>query len=205
MELFFYLFASIIVISSVLVVISSNPIYSVLWLIFTFCNASGLMILLGAEFLAMMLIVIYVGAIAVLFLFVVMMLDIRLAEPKSCFRKNLFVGSIIAAVMLFDLALVILLATKSIGIDVNPAFIIPDSLSNSHAIGQLLYTEFILPFQTAGIILFVAMVSCIVLTLRRTEGVKRQNVRDQLQRNKDNSLSIVKTANVKGIEGISYE
>lgn len=205
MVIFFYLFATLIIISSFLVVFSKNPVYSVLWLIFAFCNGSGLMILLGAEFLAMMLIVIYVGAVAVLFLFVIMMLDMHFAEAIIQTKKNLLLSSIVALIMFVDLVLIILLGTKNIHFEPNTSLVIAANISNAHAIGRVLYTDFILPFQTAGIILFVAMISCITLTMRRRSGVKRQDINMQNSKNKANSIVMVQPALNEGIEGISYE
>jgi len=205
MVIFFYLFATLIIISSFLVVFSKNPVYSVLWLIFAFCNGSGLMILLGAEFLAMMLIVIYVGAVAVLFLFVIMMLDVHFAEAIIQTKKNLLLSSIVALIMFIDLGLIILLGSKNIHFKPNTSLITAANISNAHAIGRVLYTDFILPFQTAGIILFVAMISCITLTMRSRSGVKRQDINMQNSKNKANSIVMVKPALNEGIEGIKYE
>lgn len=205
MALFFYLFATLMVISSILVIISKNSVYSVLWLIFTFCNAAGLMILLGAEFLAMMLIIIYVGAVAVLFLFVVMMLEVNLIELKEDLKKKLPISLFVAFILFADLVIIILLGTKSINLDIKGEVVIPESITNVHAIGEVLYTDFILPFQTAGIILFVAMIACISLTLRTRPGVKRQNIHKQLKKNKSNSLKVLKMPINEGIQNIEYD
>lgn len=205
MTIFFFLFAGLLVLSSICVIISKNPVYSILWLIFAFCNSAGLMILMGAEFLAMMLIIIYVGAVAVLFLFVIMMLDVNFAELKGGLKKNLSLGIVVGLIMFVDLVAIILIGTKAIAIKDNQGFVIQAEVSNSHAIGQRLYTDFILPFQTAGIILFVAMVACIALTLRYREGVKRQEVAKQLAKNKENSLFLEKPVVNSGIKGINYE
>lgn len=204
MELFFYLFAGLIVISSCLVVISKNPVHSVLWLIFSFCNAAGLMILLGAEFIAMMLVVIYVGAIAVLFLFVIMMLDIHIVYAIEQFRKNLIISVSVALIMFVDFILIILLGTKNINFEHNN-FPIATNISNTEAIGSVLYTDFILPFQMAGIILFVAMISCVVLTIKHRKEVKRQDISKQNSSNKENSILMVNPKLYEGIEGIKYE
>lgn len=204
MEIFFYLFASLIVIGSGLVVISNNPIYSVLWLIFSFCNASGLMILLGAEFLAMMLIVIYVGAVAVLFLFVIMMLDIHAAYAMEQLKKNWLISSVVAFIMLLDFIIIILLGTQKITVPDNKLATISD-ISNTKAIGLILYTDFILPFQMSGIILFVAMIACISLTIKHRPGVKRQNICNQNSKSKENSILIIDPEINKGVEGIKYE
>ncbi|WP_253308448.1 NADH-quinone oxidoreductase subunit J [Rickettsia endosymbiont of Orchestes rusci] len=205
MPIFFYLFATLITISSVCVVLSKNPVYSVLWLIFAFCNGSGLMILLGAEFLAMMLIIIYVGAVAVLFLFVIMMLDIHLSTAISQLKENLFLSIVVALVMFTDLIVIILLGTKNINFNSDKLFAIPNNITNTEAIGLVLYTDFILPFQIAGIILFVAMISCITLTLRKRSGVKRQNISQQNSKNKANAILMTNPDLNKGIEGIKYE
>lgn len=204
MEIFFYLFAGLMVISSCLVVISKNPVYSVLWLIFTFCNGSGLMILLGAEFLAMILIVIYVGAVAVLFLFVIMMLNIRFTDVIVQFKRNLFISIAVALIMFADLVLIIWLGTKNIILD-NSQFEIKLGVTNTHAIGKVLYTDYILPFQVSGIILFVAMISCITLTIRHRSGVRRQDIAKQHAKNKDNSILMVKPHLNEGIEGLKYD
>ena len=190
-----------------MVITSRNPVHSVLWLIFTFCNASGLMVLMGAEFIAMMLIIIYVGAVAVLFLFVVMMLDIKFSEMKAIVSANFSLAFIIAALLFIDLTVIILLGTKIITPDIasNNIFAITDEIGNSYHIGNLLYTDFILPFQTAGVILFLAMVASIALTMRLRPGVKRQNVAMQMARNKENSLSLAKVETGKGVSGLDYE
>ncbi|MFY9590309.1 NADH-quinone oxidoreductase subunit J [Rickettsia endosymbiont of Halotydeus destructor] len=205
MPIFFYLFATFITISSICVVISKNPVYSVLWLIFAFCNGSGLMILLGAEFLAMMLIIIYVGAVAVLFLFVIMMLDTNLTATISHLKENLFLSIVVALVMFIDLMIIILLGTKNINFNSDKLFVIPNNITNTEAIGAVLYTDFILPFQIAGIILFVAMVSCITLTLQKRSGVKRQNISEQNSKNKANAVLMTSPDLNKGVEGIEYE
>jgi NADH-quinone oxidoreductase subunit J len=205
MTLFFYLFASMLVISSLLVVSSKNPVYSVLWLIFTFCNAAGLFILIGAEFLAMMLVVIYVGAVAVLFLFVIMMLNVNFAKMREASRKNLTAGAIVALILFIDLGAIIMVGTKSISLDHASRFAMLPDVGNVYAIGRVLYTDFVLPFQIAGLILFVAMVSCISLTLRSRGGVKRQDVLKQLSRNKSNSLKLEKIGAASGVEGLKYD
>ncbi|HJD56182.1 MAG TPA: NADH-quinone oxidoreductase subunit J [Rickettsia endosymbiont of Pyrocoelia pectoralis] len=205
MPIFFYLFATLITISSLCVVLSKNSVYSVLWLIFAFLNGSGLMILLGAEFLAMMLIVIYVGAVAVLFLFVIMMLDMHFNKAIMQLKQNFALSVIVALVMFADLVTIILLGTKNISFDSNISFPITNNISNTKAIGNVLYTDFMLPFQMAGLILFVAMVSCITLTLKKREGVKQQNITKQLSHNKKNTIIMTKPLLNKGVENISYE
>lgn len=205
MPIFFYLFATLITLSSVCVVLSKNSVYSVLWLIFAFINGAGLMILLGAEFLAMMLIVIYVGAIAVLFLFVIMMLDMHFNKTITQLKANLALSILIALIMFADLVIIILLGTKNINFNSNVSFTITNNISNTKAIGGVLYTDFMLPFQMAGLILFVAMIACITLTLKKRKGVKRQDISKQLRHNKENTVLMTKPILNKGVENIKYE
>ncbi|KJW04751.1 NADH-quinone oxidoreductase subunit J [Rickettsia argasii] len=205
MPIFFYLFATLITISSLCVVLSKNSVYSVLWLIFAFINGAGLMILLGAEFLAMMLIVIYVGAVAVLFLFVIMMLDMHFNKTITQLKANLALSIFIALIMFADLVIIILLGTKNINFNSNVSFVITNNISNTKAIGGILYTDFMLPFQMAGLILFVAMIACITLTLKKREGVKRQDISKQLLHNKENTILMTKPILNKGVENIKYE
>ncbi|AFB31261.1 MULTISPECIES: NADH-quinone oxidoreductase subunit J [spotted fever group] len=205
MPIFFYLFATLITISSLCVVLSKNSVYSVLWLIFAFINGAGLMILLGAEFLAMMLIVIYVGAVAVLFLFVIMMLDMHFNKTITQLKENLALSILIALIMFADLVIIILLGTKNINFNSNVSFAITNNISNTKAIGGVLYTDFMLPFQMAGLILFVAMIACITLTLKKREGVKRQDISKQLRHNKENTVLMTKPILNKGVENIKYE
>ena len=205
MAIFFYFFASLLVLGSIMVITARNPVHAVLWLIFTFCNASGLMVLMGAEFLAMMLIIIYVGAVAVLFLFVVMMLDIKSAEFKGTIGSEMGVALIIALFLFIDLVVVILLGSKVIVPVSISQFAIDPEIGNAYAIGRLLYTEFILPFQTAGLILFVAMIASISLTLRLRTGVKRQIPSEQLKKNKENSLFLAKNTGKSGLKNLNYD
>lgn len=205
MFIFFYLFATLITISSLCVVLSKNSVYSVLWLIFAFLNGAGLMILLGAEFLAMMLIVIYVGAVAVLFLFVIMMLDMHFNKAITQLKENLALSVFIALIMFADLVIIILLGTKNINFSSDISFVITNNTSNTKAIGSVLYTDFMLPFQMSGLILFVAMVACITLTLKKREGVKRQDIAKQLRHNKENTVLMTKPLLNKGVENIKYE
>ena len=205
MPIFFYLFATLITISGLCVVLSKNSVYSVLWLIFAFINGAGLMILLGAEFLAMMLIVIYVGAVAVLFLFVIMMLDMHFNNTITQLKENLALSIFIALIMFADLVTIILLGTKNINFSSDISFAITNNISNTKAIGGVLYTDFMLPFQMAGLILFVAMIACITLTLKKREGVKRQDISKQLRHNKENTVLMTKPILNKGVENIKYE
>lgn len=204
MAIFFYLFGFLLIFSGTMVITSRNPVYAVLWLILAFCNGSGLMVLIGAEFLAMMLIIIYVGAVSVLFLFVVMMLDIKIAEFKSVIGKEGLIAVIIAGVLFTDLTAVILMKNQVIPAD-NLQFALQAGTSDITAIGRLLYTEFILPFQTAGLVLFVAMVASIALVMRSRPGVKRQKISDQLQKNKENSLFIAENDGKTGLNNLNYD
>jgi len=205
MPIFFYLFATLITISSFCVVSSKNSVYSVLWLIFAFLNGSGLMILLGAEFLAMMLIVIYVGAVAVLFLFVIMMLDIHFNKAIIQLKEKPTLSIFVSLIMFADLVIIILLGTKNINFSSDVSFAITNEVSNTKAIGNVLYTDFMLPFQISGLILFVAMVACITLTLKKRDGVKRQDITKQLGHNKENAVLMIKPLLNKGVENIKYE
>lgn len=199
--LFFYLFATITVASAFMVIASRNPVHSVLFLILAFFNASGLFMLMGAEFLALILIVVYVGAVAVLFLFVVMMLDVDFAELREGFLQYLPIGGIIGAVLAIELILVL----GSYAIDADTARVavqpIPDmaETSNIKALGDLLYTRYIFFFQLSGMILLVAMIGAIVLTLNHRTNVKRQNIGDQVARDPDDAVTL---RGVKSGEGI---
>lgn len=202
MTLFFYIFASMIVLGSVGVIASRNSVHSVLWLIFAFCNTSGLFVLLGAEFLAMTLVIVYVGAVAVLFLFVVMMLGGGTLQASKNLKGGIPAGLMILAVFAFDLGMVAIASNNIAG---QGMYAVSTEVTNTQAIGEILYTDFMLPFQVAGLILFVAMVGAIVLTLRARTGVRRQLVSNQLERGKDNGMDIVSVDYRKGVEGIKYD
>ena len=195
----FYLFAGVTVVAAVMVIAARNPVHSVLFLILAFFNAAGLFVLLGAEFLAMILIVVYVGAVAVLFLFVVMMLDINFVELRQGFMQNLPTGIMIGLVLLLELAVIV--GGNAIMPDVaqNVAWPTPpiDQVSNTQALGELLYTHYIYLFQVAGMILLVAMGGAIVLTHRKREGVHKQRISDQV--NRKDSIELVKVKSGKGI------
>ena len=180
--LFFYLFASVCIASAVMVVASKNPVHSVLFLILAFVNASGLFMLMGAEFLAMILVVVYVGAVAVLFLFVVMMLDVDFAELRQGFLQYLPIGALVGIVFLAELLLVVGAWTIAPSVADAIAAPIPPfySVTNTEALGQVLYTRYVYFFQAAGVILLVAMIGAIVLTLRHKPNVKRQNISQQV-------------------------
>lgn len=190
----FYLFATLTIAAGALTILARNPVHSVLWLIVAFFNAAGLMVLAGAEFIAMLLVIVYVGAVAVLFLFVVMMLDVDFAELRAGFIKNAPVGLLVGGVVLAEL--VALLAARGIGPVASTlvAQPIPQDLSNTEALGRILYTKYIYFFQGAGLVLLVAMIGAIVLTLRHKEGVKRQSIADQVARGPATAVKMVKVA-----------
>jgi NADH-quinone oxidoreductase subunit J len=198
----FYLFAGVLLLSAVLVISSRNPVHSVLWLILGFFNASGLFLLLGAEFLAMILVIVYVGAVAVLFLFVVMMLDINFTELRQGFLRYLPIGLLVAAVLLAELLLVGGAWTISDRALTMTRAATPNAevVSNTVALGRLIYTDYILVFQAAGLILLVAMIGAIVLTHRSRPGVKRQNIAAQVARQPDEAFDTVKVDTGKGVE-----
>jgi NADH-quinone oxidoreductase subunit J len=188
--LFFYLFAGICVASALMVIAAKNPVHSVLYLILTFVNASGLFVLMGAEFLAMILIVVYVGAVAVLFLFVVMMLDVDFAELREGVLQYLPFGALIGIVLLAELLLVVGAWVIGPGVPRAITAAIPTDITNTEALGRVLYTKYIYYFQAAGLVLLVAMIGAIVLTLRHKTGVKRQNIADQVARTKETAMEI---------------
>ncbi len=192
---FFYLFSSLAVAAGAMVIVAKNPVHAVLFLILAFFNAAGLFILLGAEFLAMLLIVVYVGAVAVLFLFVVMMLDVDFAELKAGFIKNAPVGLLVGGTVLIELALLFLSKGFGLGLAKVPGAAMPSAasgISNTAALGQIVYTKYAFFFQGAGLILLVAMIGAIVLTLRQREGVRRQSISAQNARNPATAVEIVK-------------
>jgi NADH-quinone oxidoreductase subunit J len=198
---FFYMFSAVLVGSAVMVVSSRNPVHSVLFLILGFVNAAGLFILLGAEFLAMILIVVYVGAVAVLFLFVVMMLDIDFAELRQGFLQYLPFGLVIALIFLVELVLVAStwgLASGAAQMK-SAAVAVPPETMNTRALGRVLYTQYVYLFQAAGLILLVAMIGAIVLTLRERVGVKRQNIARQNARTPATAIEIKKVQPGQGI------
>jgi NADH-quinone oxidoreductase subunit J len=198
--LFFYLFSAICIASALMVIASRNPVHSVLFLILAFVNAAGLFLLLGAEFLAMILVVVYVGAVAVLFLFVVMMLDVDFAELREGFLQYLPVGALVGIVLLAEILLVVGAWTIGGGTPRVAAAPIPTDISNTEAIGLVLYTKYIYFFQAAGLVLLVAMIGAIVLTLRHKEGVKRQNISDQVARTPATAIEVVKVQPGQGLQ-----
>ena len=184
--LFFYLFAGIMLASAFMVVISKNPVHSVLFLILAFFNAAGLFVLIGAEFLAMLLVVVYVGAVAVLFLFVVMMLDINFAEMRAGFQKYLPLGLIVGGILVFELV-------AAMYGDAFKGATLPEAseIANTTRLGGVLYTKYIYLFQVAGLILLVAMIGAISLTMRHRPGVRRQVVAQQNIRRRDETVEVV--------------
>src|SRR5258708_5921111 len=196
----FYFFSAILIASAVMVIGARNPVHSVLFLILSFFNASGLFVLMGAEFLAMILVVVYVGAVALLFLFVIMMLDVDFTELREGFLEYLPIGLVIGAVFLAELLLV------GRGWVINPnvtkaiTSAIPANVSNTEALGLVLYTKYIHYFQIAGMVLLVAMIGAIVLTLRHKVSVKRQDINVQNARTPELAMSVRKVASGQGLQ-----
>ena len=199
--LFFYLFAGVAVASALMVISCRNPVHSVLFLILTFVNAAGLFILTGAEFLGLLLIVVYVGAVAVLFLFVVMMLDVDFAELREGYLQYLPVGGLIGLIVLAELLIVVggWIAAPSAGSGQVAPIPDPDITRNIEALGNILYTDYIFFFQMAGMVLLVAMVGAIVLTLRHKEGVKRQDIATQVARDPKKAIELRKVNPGQGL------
>jgi NADH-quinone oxidoreductase subunit J len=177
----FYLFATLTVTSALLVIFARNPVHSVLWLIVAFFNAAGLMLLLGAEFIAMLIVIVYVGAVAVLFLFIVMMLNVDFAALRSGFTRNLPFGILIALVLLAEMVIAIA-AHKAGPVTEGVAATVVNPQPNIVALGELLYTRFLMPFELAGLILLVAMIGAIVLTHRSRGDARGQNISRQVDR-----------------------
>ncbi|MEJ8574650.1 NADH-quinone oxidoreductase subunit J [Microbaculum marinum] len=196
---FFYLFSAVMIASAVMVIASRNPVHSVLFLILAFFNAAGLFILMGAEFLALILVVVYVGAVAVLFLFVVMMLDVDFVQLREGFLNYLPVGALIAFILLVELVLV--LTGWAVSPDVPAVAAVPADMevSNIQAIGEVLYTRYVFLFQMAGLVLLVSMIGAIVLTLRHKENVKRQSIAAQVARTPATAIEVRQVESGKGI------
>ena len=197
-SVFFYLFATICCLSGLMVVSSRNPVHSVLFLILAFFNAAGLFILLNAEFLAMLLVVVYVGAVAVLFLFVVMMLDINYSELREGFQKYRPLGLFIGAVLLVELFATFFEYSGNI-----KSLPSPGDVHNTKALGQVIYTDYIYLFQLAGLILLVAMIGAIALTLRKRTGVRKQVIADQNARTRAETVKLAKVETGAGVKEIS--
>ncbi len=196
----FYLFSAVTVFAAVMVISSKNPVHSVLFLILAFFNSAGLFVLLGAEFLAMILVVVYVGAVAVLFMFVVMMLDINIAELKHGFLQYLPLGGVVGLILLLELILSLggfIISSQSQSSIAAPR---PNAneVTNTEAIGNLIYTNYIYFFQAAGLILLVAMIGAIVLTHRSRENVRKQNISDQINRRPQDTIEIKKVTTGSG-------
>ncbi|MCJ8239562.1 NADH-quinone oxidoreductase subunit J [Peteryoungia algae] len=199
--LFFYLFAFVAVASAFMVISARNPVHSVLFLILTFINASGLLLLTGAEFLAMILLVVYVGAVAVLFLFVVMMLDIDFTELRAGAAKYAPIGALIGLIVAVELVVVIGGTTISPEAKLAITQPIPAvaERQNTQALGDVLYTDYVFFFQIAGLVLFVAMIGAIVLTLRHRTNIKRQDISAQVARTPETSVKVVKVKSGQGV------
>jgi NADH-quinone oxidoreductase subunit J len=196
---FFYLFSAVLILCGVLVITVRHPVHAVLFLILAFFNAAGLFVLLGAEFLAMILVIVYVGAVAVLFLFVVMMLDVDFAALRGGFSRYLPIGLAVGAVLLTELILVAVswtFAPHAIS-PANPGLA---GISNTMAIGRVLYTQYVYFFQIAGMILLVAMIGAIVLTLRVRPKVKRQTIAVQVARRREQSIEVVHVETGRGLQ-----
>ncbi len=199
--LFFYLFAGVTLASAFMVIASRNPVSSVLFLILAFVNSAGLFILLGAEYLALLLVVVYVGAVAVLFLFVVMMLDVDFVELRQGFLQYLPIGSLVGLILLVELLMGMgawIIAPELLGHGSEPTPALSE-MNNIQALGSVLYTKYIYYFQVAGLVLLVAMIGAIVLTLRHKPNVKRQSIPDQVARNRETSVEIRKVETGKGL------
>ena len=196
----FYLFAAIVIASAAMVIFARNPVHSVMWLILAFFNAAGLMLLAGAEFIAMLLVIVYVGAVAVLFLFVVMMLDIDFAELRSGFVRYLPLGALVAIILAAELIFAVG-AWSAGGVDLasRAAPVVSDK-SNIQQIGELLYTRYIFLFEAAGIVLLVAMIGAIVLTHRQRGGVRGQNIAQQVRRRPQDATRLVDQPIGQGVE-----
>jgi len=197
----FYLFAAALVAAGAMVISARNPVHSVLFLILAFFNAAGLFVLMGAEFIAMILVIVYVGAVAVLFLFVVMMLNINFSELRQDFLEYLPIGGLIGLVLLAELALIVgswVVAPEGSVKLASPAPPI-ERITNTHAIGNVLYTDYIYLFQAAGVVLLIAMIGAIVLTHRRRDGVRRQRISRQVSRTREESVELRKVEPGSGV------
>ncbi|TAE83403.1 MAG: NADH-quinone oxidoreductase subunit J [Alphaproteobacteria bacterium] len=202
-NMLFYLFSALVLFSAIMVISSRNPVHSVLFLIFTFFNAAGLIVLLGVEYIAMTLVIVYVGAVAVLFLFVVMMLDVDFEQWRRGFIKNIVLGIGVATLLFMQLGSIIFAAyvqseTHSI---LNPEATVQAQplITNTEAIGRVLYTDYAYIFLVSGCVLLVAMIGAIVLTLRHQPNVKRQNIANQLARTRSESVDLVQVETGKGV------
>ena len=196
---FFYVFAIVLIASAFMVISSRSPVHSVLFLILAFFNAAGLFMLAGAEFLAMMLIIVYVGAVAVLFLFVVMMLDIDFAELRRGFLQYMPIGLLVGIVLALELIMVAVSWVMAPALTANVAVPITNTVSNTQALGRVLYTDYVFLFEGAGLVLLVAMIGAIVLTLRHKPNIKRQDISAQVARKPETAIEIVKVKSGQGL------
>lgn len=196
----FYLLAAVAVVGGLMVVTAKNPVHSVLWLILTFFSSAGLFVLLGAEFLAMLLVVVYVGAVAVLFLFVVMMLDVDFVRLREGYARYLPLAAIIAGVLLAEMIMISLVVVNGgAASDAAGPAVAAFDMTNAEAIGRVLYTDYVYIFQAAGIVLLIAMIGAIVLTLRHKPNIKRQNAHDQVNRDRRTSVEVKGAATGEGV------
>jgi NADH-quinone oxidoreductase subunit J len=202
--IFFYLFSAVLLASATMVVLSRNPVHSVLFLILAFFNAAALFLIAGAEFLAMILVIVYVGAVAVLFLFVVMMLDVDFVQLRSGFQRYLPIGATVGAILFVELLLVFgswQFAPEALTLRGSPT---PANITNAEALGRLIYTDYILLFQLAGLILLVAMIGAIVLTLRDRKTSRHQNIRIQNERTVTETLEMVEMSIGAGVRDVGF-
>lgn len=199
-SLAFYLFSFVLIMSALSVISAKNPVHSVLFLILAFFNAAGLFVLLGAEFVAFILAIVYVGAVAVLFLFVVMMLDVSFADLRREGMQYLPLGIIIGGILLAEMAFMMFAWQPSMMAGANIAAAAPQELSNTHALGRILYTQYLLPFQVSGLILLVAMIGAIVLTLRVRPGTLRQKISDQVHIRREDVVELRQVQSGQGVE-----
>ncbi|MFQ5773219.1 MAG: NADH-quinone oxidoreductase subunit J [Kiloniellaceae bacterium] len=197
----FYLFAAVAVAAGVMVISARNPVHSVLFLILAFFNSAGLFVLMGAEFLAMILVVVYVGAVAVLFLFVVMMLDVDIVELRQGFLQYLPIGGLIGLILLVELTLVLgaSIAAPEAGAAASVPILPPEQQANTAALGEVLYTRYIYLFQAAGLVLLVAMIGAIVLTLRQRVDVRRQSIGAQVSLRREQAIEVKKVPSRSGV------
>ncbi|HAJ02546.1 MULTISPECIES: NADH-quinone oxidoreductase subunit J [unclassified Brevundimonas] len=196
----FYLMATVTVVAALLVVTARNPVHSVLWLILAFFSAAGLFVLMGAEFLAMLLVVVYVGAVAVLFLFVVMMLDVDFVRLREGYARYLPLAAIVAGVLLAEMIMITLAVVQGgVAADATAPVVATADRTNIEAIGRVLYTDYVYFFQAAGIVLLVAMIGAITLTLRHKPGIKRQNIATQVGRDAGKAMEIKSIPTGQGV------
>lgn len=195
----FYVFSGVLLVSAILVITVKNPVHSVLFLILGFFNSAGLFLILGAEFIAMLTVIVYVGAVAVLFLFVVMMLDVDINALKEGFVKYLPICLVVAVILASELIMVMTHAREGTQIFTPQTVPLRADMNNTETIGSVLYTTFVYPFQLAGLVLLVAMIGAIVLTLRSRPGVKKQNIDSQVNRKREDAMEVVSVETGKGV------